>query len=65
MRRSGRGIRRLVTLCGTIDQLVTEYDRHLTRVGHGSTAGNGDNNDDDENNEAEEATPESREEAKR
>ena len=28
-RRSGRGIRRLVTLCGTVTQLVAEYDRRL------------------------------------
>jgi len=27
--RSGRGIRRLVTLCGTILQLVKENDRRL------------------------------------
>ena len=28
-KRSGRGIRRLVTLCGSITQLVVEYDRRL------------------------------------
>ena|ERR1700753_2092752 len=29
VKRSGRGIRRLVTLCGTIQQLVMENDRRL------------------------------------
>jgi len=28
-RTTGRGIRRLVTLCGTVTQLVDEYDRRL------------------------------------
>jgi len=28
-RTSGRGIRRLVTLCGTVTQLVAEYDHRL------------------------------------
>ena len=28
-KRSGRGVRRIVTLCGTITQLVAENDRHL------------------------------------
>ena len=28
-RRSGRGIRRVVTLCGNVIQLVAEYDRRL------------------------------------
>ena len=28
-RTSGRGIRRLVSLCGTVTQLVAEYDRRL------------------------------------
>jgi hypothetical protein len=43
--RSGRGIRRLVTLCGTIRQLVKENDRRLL----GSDA---DSDDDDEELEA-------------
>ena len=29
IRKSGRGIRRLVTLCGLISHLVAEYDRRL------------------------------------
>jgi hypothetical protein len=40
-RRSGRGIRRLITLCGTITQLVAEYDRRLLEPD-----GDDDDNDD-------------------
>lgn len=43
--RSGRGIRRLVTLCGTIRQLVKESDRRLLNV------------PDDEDEEDEDAEP--------
>jgi len=42
---SGRGIHRLVTLCGTITQLVNENDRRLP--------GSGFNNDEDGDEEGE------------
>jgi hypothetical protein len=54
-RRSGLGIRRLVTLCGTVTQLVAEYDRHLLES---TSDGNGRNDD-------EHLTAESKEEIKR
>ena len=41
--QSGRGIRRLVTLCGTIQQLVKESDRRL--------AGEVDSDDEDASDE--------------
>ena len=44
VRKSGRGVRRLVTLCGTITQLVAEYDNRL--LASESDAG-GDDDDDD------------------
>jgi len=44
--RSGRGIRRLVTLCGTIRQLVKESDRRLRNLS------DSDEDDDDEDSEA-------------
>ena len=53
--RSGRGIRRLVSLCGTITQLVMENDRRLL-------ASASDGSDDD--NEEEEP-PEKKEEVQR
>jgi hypothetical protein len=62
-RRSGRGIRRLVTLCGTVTQLVAEYDRHLDA--------DSDNDDDDDFvnvndlGESEELTAQNKEEIKR
>ena len=45
--RSGRGIRRLVTLCGTIRQLVRENDRRLRLNSSGS-----DEDEEDEDDEA-------------
>lgn len=47
--RSGRGIRRLVTLFGTIRQLVKENDRRLL--------GSSDDDDDDDDEDMEEAQP--------
>jgi len=43
--RSGRGIRRLVTLCGNIQQLVKENDRRLQNLT------DSDEDDDDEDPE--------------
>ena len=54
VRRSGCGIRRLVTLCGTVTQLVAEYDRRLV--------GSESDGDDEENDED---RPERREEIAR
>ena len=45
-KRSGRGIRRLVTLCGTITQVVGEYDRRL--LANDPDADSDDSDDDDE-----------------
>ncbi|KAF9778115.1 hypothetical protein BJ322DRAFT_1214801 [Thelephora terrestris] len=65
LRRCGRGIRRLVTLCGTVTQLVAEYDRRLLRSepnsddgGDCDNNGNGDEGDED-------MPPEKREEVQR
>lgn len=44
--RSGRGIRRLVTLCGTVRQLVKENDRRLLNLSDSD-----EDEDDDENPE--------------
>ena len=65
LKRCGRGIRRLVTLCGTITQLVLEYDRWLLRpVSNGDDGG-----DDDDNGNGDEGDddipPEKREEVRR
>ena len=57
-RRSGRGIRRLVTLCGTITQLVAEYDRRLVES-------EPDDNNNNENNSGEDLPPEAKEERDR
>ena len=46
-RTNGRGIRRLVTLCGTVAQLVAEYDRRLLE----SESDDDDDDDDIEGNE--------------
>ena len=48
-RRSGCGIRRLVTLCGTVTQLVAEYDRRLLESESDDEDGN--------NSNSNEATP--------
>lgn len=48
MRRSGRGIRRIVTLCGTITQLVAENDRRLVEADPDSSSSD---NDEEENDE--------------
>ena len=57
---SGRGIRRLVTLCGTITQLVSENDRRLP----GSESENDEDNDDGDDDD-EDMSPEKKEEVKR
>jgi hypothetical protein len=61
-KKQGRGIRRLVTLCGTITQLVVENDRR-------STAGEIDDCDDDDgggnDDDSDNDSPERREEMKR
>lgn len=58
-RRSGRGIRRLVTLCGTITQLVAKYDRRLLDSDPNS------DDDDDADIDNEDLAPEKEEEIKR
>jgi hypothetical protein len=58
-RRKGRGIRRLVSLCRTVTQLVAEYDRHLLE------SESNDNNDSDDDNGDEDLSPEKKEEIKR
>ena len=58
-RRSGRGIRRLVTLCGTVTQLVAEYDRRLLDSDPNS------DDDDDADIDNEDLAPEKKEEIKR
>ena len=66
-RRSGRGIRRLVTLCGTVTQLVAEYDRHLLESapnGNGGNDGNG-SDDDGGDDDDEHLTAENKEEIRR
>ncbi|KAF9780715.1 hypothetical protein BJ322DRAFT_1023451 [Thelephora terrestris] len=63
-RRRGRGIRRLVSLCGTVTQLVAEYDRRL--LGSESDGG-GDDGDDDDGGDGdgdEHLTPENKEETR-
>ena len=59
VRRSGRGIRRLVTLCGTVTQLVAEYDRRLLDSDPNS------DDDDDADIDNEDLAPEKKEEIKR
>ena len=58
---SGRGICRLVTLCGTITQLVSKNDRRLP----GSESDEDDDDDDDNSSNDEETSPEKKEEVKR
>lgn len=48
LRRSGRGIRKLVLLCGPVSQLVDEHDRRLLGSGPDD---DDDNNGDDNNND--------------
>ena len=50
-RKSGRGIRRLVTLCGTVTQLIAEYDRHLLESESNDDDDNGNDNGSDDDNE--------------
>ncbi|KAF9789312.1 hypothetical protein BJ322DRAFT_1208558 [Thelephora terrestris] len=66
-RRSGRGIRRLVTLCGTPTQLVAEYDRRLLESEPDGDGGNdGNSGDDDGDVDGDEhLTAENKEEIKR
>jgi hypothetical protein len=66
-RRSGRGIRRLVTLCRTVTQLVAEYDRHLLEsVPDGDSGNNGNGrNDDGGDDDDEHLTAENKEEIRR
>lgn len=64
MKWSGRGIRRLVTLCGTVTQLVAENDRRLLNPDPNSDdGGDGDDNADDDDDE--DLTPENKEDVKR
>ena len=65
-RTGGRGIRRLVTLCGTVTQLVAEYDRRLLRSRSNDDDADdaGDDNDDDDGDN-ENLSPENKEEIKR
>ena len=51
-KKSGRDIHRLVTLCGTITQLVAEHDRRL--LASDPDADDGDDNDDNLSPEAKE-----------
>ena len=53
IRRSGRGIRRLVTLCGTISHLLSENDTRLVALNSDveSKAGNNGNHNVDEASE--------------
>ena len=60
-KRSGRGIHRLVVLCGMVTQLVTENDRRL--ICQAEYNGDMDENDDDEADAN--LPPEKREEIKR
>jgi hypothetical protein len=62
-RRSGRGIRRLVTLCGTPTQLVAEYDRRLLESEPDGDGGNDSNSGDADSDEH--LTAENKEEIKR
>lgn len=64
IRRSGRGIRRLITLCGTVTQLLAEYDRHLD-TGGGSDSDDSDDGDDNNDADGEDPDPYKREERKR
>lgn len=59
LRRCGRGIRRLVTLCGSVTQLLAEYDRRLLRP---EPDDDGVDNTDDAD---EDIPPEKREEVRR
>jgi hypothetical protein len=64
--RSSRGIRRLVTLCGTVTQLVAEYDRRLLRSNNGDDDDDDDDDIDEEDLDEDKApTPETRDEIKR
>jgi hypothetical protein len=58
-RLSGRGFRRLVSLCRTVTQLVAEYDRHLLASGPDADS------DIDNDNDNEDHSPERREEIRR
>ena len=61
VRRSGRGIRRLVTLCGTVTQLVAEYDCRLV-ASESNASSDGDDNDEEDD---EDQHPDRREEIRR
>lgn len=66
-RHRGRGIRRLVTLCGTVTQLIVEYDRCLLESesdGDGGDDGGSSNGGDNANGD-EHLTAENKEEIKR
>ena len=57
-KRSGQGIRRLITLCGLITHLITENDHRLTSNSDGENDDDeddgSDNNDDDNDNDDDE-----------
>lgn len=66
IRRSGRGIRRIITLCGTVNQLVAEYDRQSLKSKNRDDGGDDDEDSDDEVVGGGEAlTPEGKAEMKR
>ena len=50
-KRSGRGIRWLITLCGSITQLIAENDCRLASNGDGEDDDDEDNDSDDNNND--------------
>ena len=50
-KRSGRGIRRLITLCGSITQLIAENDRRLASNGGGENDNDEDNSSDDDDDD--------------
>ena len=66
---SGRGIRRLVTLCGTVTQLVAESDRRLRRTESANDDDGDDNSDDDDDDDGNggdrDMSPEKKEEVQR
>ena len=66
IRKSGRGIRRLVTLCGPISHLVAEYDRRLLARADRDDEDNELNNENNQlDNEDDDRRSEKKEEIKR
>ena len=66
IRKSGRGICRLVTLCSPISHLVAEYDRHLLACADRDDEDNELNNENNQlDNEDNDRRSEKKEEIKR